>query len=180
MFARKPATKSRPIPLAGILRAASRESLSPGNRALAISSRDAQSNAHFAADAFRRIPPRLCLTSSSSRTTNLRFTTKFFVICTYANRACNSRRMRTYTKKGEGVGLMSDPKSTISRKGLRQGFWTWCIFGRRLGRPEGKSGTGRRDTMRRFCLALTQATGIPVLASAGLAQHEARSLRRMR
>ncbi len=56
----------------------------------------------------------------------------------------------------------------------------WCIFGRRLGRPEGKPGTGRRDTMRRLCLALTQAAGIPVLAPAGFAQHETTSLRRMR
>ena len=45
----------------------------------------------------------------------------------------------------------------------------WCIFGRRLERPEGKSGAGRRDTMRPgFALALTKAAGIPVLASAAL------------
>jgi len=31
-----------------------------------------------------------------------------------------------------------------------------------------------------FALTLTKAAGIPVLASAGLAQHEATSLRRMR
>jgi hypothetical protein len=34
--------------------------------------------------------------------------------------------------------------------------------------------------MRRVCLALTKAAGIPVQALVGLAQHEARDLRRMR
>src|SRR5579859_6967435 len=35
----------------------------------------------------------------------------------------------------------------------------WCIFGRRLGRPEGKSGTGGRDITRRVCYAIALAAG---------------------
>jgi hypothetical protein len=74
---------------------------------------------------------------------------------------------------------MSEPKFTNSRKGLRQGFWTWCIFGAGCG---GQRGIRYRQERyhARVCLALTQAAGVPVLALAGLAQHEAKSLRRMR
>ena len=49
-----------------------------------------------------------------------------------------------------------------------------------VGAARGEIRYRRRDIARRACFALTQAAGIPVLALAGLAQHEATSLRRMR
>jgi len=51
---------------------------------------------------------------------------------------------------------------------------------RSLGRPEGNQ-VQAGEIMRRVCLALTQAAGVPVLATAGLTQHNRlKGLRRIR